>query len=214
MTALYDYLAPLTDWIPPEILAWARIEVWWLAELVVALLVLLLVGLLVRAVLRSLWRSLFHRPVVWDVGLEAPLMAGPLGSPPILRLYQRPAGLRLVVLAPVGHRPIDPDDVGALLRHLGPNLEEPAFADEPAIRLWPMQLSTMGFANTFHRLTPTGEAEGDPSHWVFVAGRASVGKMQVFLGIALWMREPCSLGRLSLEPEQWRDVLRLAPSGD
>ena len=24
MTALYDYLAPLTDWIPPEILALVR----------------------------------------------------------------------------------------------------------------------------------------------------------------------------------------------
>ena len=129
-------------------------------------------------------------------------------------LYQRPAWIRLIVLAPVGRRPIDPADVAALLRHLGPNLEGPARADQPAIRLWPMQLSTMGFTNTFHRLTPTGETEDDPSHWVFLAGRAMVGKMQVFLGIALWMREPRSLGRLNLELEQWRDVLRLAPLGD
>ena len=214
MTALHDHLAPLTDWIPPDILALARVEVWWLVELVVALLVLLVVGHVVRAILRAVWRSLFHRAEVWDLGLEAPLTPGPIDSSPILRLYQRPAWVRLIVLAPVGRRPIDPVDVAALLRHLGPNLEGPAIADQPAIRLWPTQLSTRGFTNTFHRLTPTGEPGHDPSHWVFLAGRASVGKMQVFLGIALWMREPCSLGRLTMEPEQWRDVLRLASAGD
>ena len=210
MNSLYEHLAPLTDWIPADILDLARVEVWWLAELVVALALLLVVGLIVRAVLRSLWRSLFHRAETWDVGLEAPLSPGLVGSPPSVLLYQRPAWLRLVVIAPVGRRPLDAEDVAALLRHLGPNLEVPAIADETPIRLWPTQLSTMGFTNTFHRLTPTGEPEGDPSHWVFLAGRASVGKMQVFLGIALWMREPCSLGRINLEPEQWRDVLRLA----
>ena len=47
-----------------------------------------------------------------------------------------------------------------------------------------------------------------------LAGRARIGKTQVFLGIALWMREPRTLGRLVMEPEQYRDVLRLAFSGD
>ena len=213
MSPIYDHLAPLTDWIPPDILALARVEVWWLGEFVLALLALLVVARILRAILRST-SSMFHRPVVWDVGLEAPLTPGPLESPPILMMYQRPAWVRLVVLAPVGRRPIDLADVGPLLRHLGPDLERPAVADQPAILLWPTQLSTAGFRNTFHRLTPTGEPAGDLSHWVFLAGRARVGKLQVFLGIALWMREPSSLGRLDLEPEQWRDVLRLASSGD
>ncbi len=72
----------------------------------------------------------------------------------------------------------------------------------------------MDLPYTFHRLTPSGELGHDRSHGVFLAGRANVGKMRVFLGIALWMREPCSRGRLDLESEPWRDVLRLASSGE
>src|SRR4051812_45706186 len=125
---LYDRLAPLTDWIPPDIRAMTRVEVWWAIELVVALLFLLVVGRILRAVLRSLARALFHRAEVWDAGLGVALMPGPLESPPTLLLYQRPAWVRLVVLAPVGKRPIDPADVGALLRNLGPNLERQAIA--------------------------------------------------------------------------------------
>jgi hypothetical protein len=55
MQELRQNLAPLTDWIPPEIRGYLPVESWWLVELFVALLVLVIVGYLLRAILRRVF---------------------------------------------------------------------------------------------------------------------------------------------------------------
>jgi hypothetical protein len=61
----------------------------------------------------------------------------------------------------------------------------------------------------FHRCTVKHEAEGEPSRWVLVVGRAMLGRQPVLLGLGLWAGEANTVGRLTLEPHQWLDVLRL-----
>jgi hypothetical protein len=81
--------------------------------------------------------------------------------------------------------------------------------DRPQISIWPAQLSTLGFTNAFHRCTPTGQAEGEPSQWVLVAGRAQGGGQSLFVGLGLWADRPTTLGRINVEPHEWLGVLRL-----
>jgi hypothetical protein len=81
--------------------------------------------------------------------------------------------------------------------------------DHPRVVIWPAQLSTMGFTNSFHRCTPTSLREDEPSPWIFLAGRAEGGGQTLFIGLGLWTEEPTTLGRRNLEPHQWLDVLRL-----
>ena len=42
-----------------------------------------------------------------------------------------------------------------------------------------------------------------------MGGRAKVGGQPVLLGLGLWAERPNDVGRLTLEPHQWLDVLRL-----
>jgi hypothetical protein len=72
-----------------------------------------------------------------------------------------------------------------------------------------MQLSEPGFRVTFHRSTLKPEREGEPSRWVFVAGRIHTTGYPVLVGLGLWAEQPNAIGRLNLEPNQWLDVLRV-----
>jgi hypothetical protein len=53
------------------------------------------------------------------------------------------------------------------------------------------------------------EADGIASRWILVAGRTQLGRQPLLVGLALWADEPNLIGRLTLEPYQWLDVLRL-----
>jgi hypothetical protein len=207
-------LAPLTDWIPPDIRGLVKVEVWWLVLLVAALAALLLAGHLVR----GFWRALFPRRrrsrKDWDRGLredldECPMPARPAGER-VLTAYHLPVRLRLVVVAP-GSKEVEVDAtaVERLLDRLVPGLGEVAVNDRPAIRIWPPQLSQEGFINSFHRCMVRDEPEGEPSRWVLLAGRAPGARPFILLGLGLWADEPNSFGRINLEPHQWLDVLRL-----
>jgi hypothetical protein len=90
-----------------------------------------------------------------------------------------------------------------------PGLGAIAANDKPRIRVWPAQLSQPGFTAAFHRCAQKTEAEGEPSRWVLAAGKAMLGKQPVLLGLGLWAGEANTVGRLTLEPRQWLDVLRL-----
>jgi hypothetical protein len=70
-------------------------------------------------------------------------------------------------------------------------------------------LSHHGFSSLFHRCTPKPEPEGEPSRWVLVAGRVQVSRQAFLLGLGSWADEANSIGRVTLEPHQWLDVLRL-----
>jgi hypothetical protein len=109
---------------------------------------------------------------------------------------------------------VDATAVEKLLERVLPGLGAVAAHDRPKIRVWPAQLSEQGFATTFHRCTVKREPEGEPSRWVLLAGRALAGRQPVLIGLGLWADEPSTVGRLTLNPHQWLDVLRLrAPEG-
>ncbi len=209
-------LAPLTDWMPPEVRDLLPLEAWWSAMLVAALLGLLLAAHL----LRGLWRGAFKRPrreVDWDKPLrevlaECPLPARPPGERELLA-YHVPVRVRLVVVAPGGKDvDVDPEAVEALLDRLVPGLTEVALNDQPLLRVWPPQLSHQGFINAFHRCTIKPERDEQLSRWVLLAGRAAIAKQPLFFGLGLWAEQPNTLGRINVEPQQWLDVLRLRPT--
>jgi hypothetical protein len=92
-----------------------------------------------------------------------------------------------------------------VVRGLGIIIEE----DKPRVRVWPAQLSNRGFGPTFHRLVRRPEADGQLSRWVLVAGQVKAGRWPLLVGLALWTDQPTTLGRLTLETPQWRDILRI-----
>jgi hypothetical protein len=211
MEELRRTLSPLTDWIPPDILAWLPVEACWLLELVVLLALLLLAGSFVRA----LWRALFRRRrrrSEWDRGLVQDLESCPnANGPHAVSVYHVPARLRLVIVAPGGKGVVvEKELVTILLERAIPGLAAVIEHDHPRICIWPAQLSAMGFTNSFHRCTPTGLREEEPSSWVLLAGRAQGGGVALFVGLGLWSEEPTTLGRRNLEPHQWLDILRMA----
>lgn len=92
-----------------------------------------------------------------------------------------------------------------MVRGLGAVIAE----DRPRVRVWPAPLSNRGFAPTFHRLVARPEADGQLSHWALAAGPLKAGRWPLLLGLALYTDVPTALGRLTLEPHQWRDTLRV-----
>lgn len=209
---LRELLAPLTDWLPPELRDQVPLEAWWLLALVITLTALLVVGWLLRGFFRLFHRRQRH---AWDSGLREQLdrYPPPAGSPS-LRIRHLPAWLRLVVVAPVGKGSlVDAVTLPLLLDRAVPGLAEVLSRDAPCVRIWPAQLSASGFANAFHRCTPTAAAEGEPSAWVLLAGRAQGAGQSVFLGLGLWCERPTTLGRLTLEPHDWAGQLRFDVGG-
>jgi hypothetical protein len=214
MDTIKTFFEPLTRHLPPEVRDFLNAGGWWPVLGVLALVALLLLW----AVLRRLGRALFGRRARpsggWDEELtidlsECPLPVRPPGERR-LTVYHVPVRLRLVVVAPAGkEHKVDATRVEKLLEGVVPGLGAAATTDRPRIRVWPPQLSHHGFAAAFHRRTPRPEEEGQPSRWVLLAGRAQVGRQPVLLGLGAWADEPNLLGRLTLEPHQWLDVLRL-----
>jgi hypothetical protein len=176
MDELRVTLAPLTDWIGPEFRSWLPVEAWWLVLLVVLLAALVVVGYLLRAVLRGLVRG--RRGGDWDRGLRQDLEKCSLANgPPTACVYHVPVRLRLVVVAPGGTGiVVEEGTVTRLLERAVPGLGALVARDGPRVCIWPAQLSTTGFTNSFHRCTPTGRREDEPSEWVLLAGRAQGGR--------------------------------------
>jgi hypothetical protein len=206
----------LTEWIPDQYRGLVRVEVWWLFELVAALAVLVAAGYLLRGVFRKLGRALAGRPrQQWDSGLREDLASYPaVNGPPSLCVYQVPGWVRLVVVAPLGKaRALDPRGVPDLLDRAVPVLGEAVRQDLPRALVWPAQMSEAGFANAFHRCTPTGRREGEATGWLVLAGRVELGRESLLVGLVLWTQEPTTTGRMNLEPRQWLDVLRPPAAG-
>jgi hypothetical protein len=151
------------------------------------------------------------RDVDWDALYRVDLDSCPLANePPGACVYHVPVHLRLVVVAPGGKGVVvQPQTVLRQLDYAIPGLEGLLVHEGPRVVIWPAQLSTMGFTNSFHRCTPTGQREEEPSRWILLAGRAEGGGQTLFVGLALWSEEATTLGRMNLEPHQWLDVLRL-----
>lgn len=135
----------------------------------------------------------------------------PAAGPRRLAVEGQPARMRLVVVAALGQQAgVSASEVERFLDQVLPGLGDVARQDKPRVKVWPPQLSHRGFAPTFHRVVTRPERDGADSRWVLVAGQAKVGKFPVLLGLALQADDANSLGRLTVEPHQWAEVLRVS----
>jgi hypothetical protein len=210
-SAASDMLGPLKDYIPAGVPIWAVLG----AAAVLLLLVLLILLAIVRRLFRGK-RKLQGGPP--DPALfidldECPMPADPPGSRR-LTVHHQPVRLRFVVLAPMGRdADVDESAVDKLLDLLLPGLGAVARRDQPMVRIWPAQISQSGFTAAFHRHTPKAAQRGEMSRWVLVAGRAQAGRTMLLIGLGLWADQPNTLDRLTLDPSQWLDVLRVRQPG-
>ena len=211
MDELRQKLAPLTEWIPGALRDKLPVEGWWGILLGVVLLGLVILWLMLRGLFGGGKRQTARTRQAEegeDLGRYPPLQRPPGAN--VATVYHIPVRLRLVVVAPVGKgMNIDPTAVEAMLDQIVPGLGQVTRDDKPRVVVWPAQISHHGFGATFQRTTHKPEAEGEPSHWIVIAGRAQVGKNPFALGLALWSDQPNTVGRLNLEMPQWLDVIRL-----
>ncbi len=216
MDELKARLGPYVEWLPPGGRDFLDGGGWWVVLGVAALLAFALLMLTVRLI-EALGGALFGRRED-HADLERRLQLDLEGCPPPqtpwgdphLACYHLPVRLRLVVIASPGKDDrVDESAVEQLLDRVVPGLGRVARHDRPFARVWPPQLSQQGFAVTFHRCASPPGAEGEPSRWVLVAGKVQAGRESFLLGLGLWAAEPNTIGRLTLEPHQWLDVLRL-----
>jgi hypothetical protein len=208
MDPLKRLLQPLIDLLPPTVQ-----DYWWLVLLAAVLAVLLVLGVAIRGLARAIAGRRVPR-VELDFGPKENLAAYPLPAEPWgrrrLTVEGVPVRLRLVVMASMGIRgTIKEGAVNDVLDQVLWGLGEIARLDQPRVLVWPPQLSIQGFAAAFHRTTPKPEAEGQPSRWILVAGQTPPRPRPVLLGMGLWADQATLIGRLTLEPRQWSEVLRI-----
>lgn len=136
----------------------------------------------------------------------------PAIGPRRLNVDHLSARVRLVVVSPTGaaHDPISPNEVPELLDDVIRGLGEVVRNDKPRLKIWPTQLSSKGFAPTFHRLVASPDTGvKELSRWIKLAGLARAGQRPILLGLALLADQPCKLGELRVEQKDWKDLLRV-----
>lgn len=179
--------------------------------------VLVGVGVAVLLVLLALVRALSRGKKVpaQERGLQEENLADyppPPGTPGPRRLTVEgiSARVRLVVVAPVGKdQAIDVSAVEPQLDQVVKGLGAVCRQDKPRIRVWPAQLSNEGFGPTFHRLVRAPAAPGQPSRWILLAGLTPPRPRPMLLGLALWTDDDTVIGRLTLTPAQWAELLKM-----
>jgi hypothetical protein len=121
------------------------------------------------------------------------------------------ARLRLVVISPTGKAqdPIAVDDIPELLDDVLRGLGSFVKADKPRVKVWPTQLSVVGFAPTFHRLIESPDAGKKSSRWVKLAGPVKAGGRPILLGLALLTDDATKIGDVNVDTSEWGDLLRV-----
>jgi hypothetical protein len=169
-----------------------------------AVFVLIVIALLMRR---------GKRPVDPEHGLSENLASFPPapGQPGRKRVTVQAQAmrLRLVVVAPMGKKPMTSDDAERMVGSLTRGMDEILKADRPRVKVWPPQLSSAGFAQTFFRRVIRPEARGRMSSWVRVAGPAKAGGMPILLGMAFLSDEPTDIDEVNLDEQEWLDVVRI-----
>jgi len=208
MDHLEEFLRPVIDLLPESL------QEYWLVVLgAAALVVLLPLAWYKRRLLRALLR-LPRRPVREEPQLDEDLanFVPPPGLPGPRRLFivGVPARLRLVVVAPPGKgTTIAETAIGEVLDQVRWGLEAIARQDQAAFRVWPGQLSARGFPAIFHRRLHKAEPEGQPSHWVLLAGPTPPRPQSVLLGLAVWTDAATTIGQLTMDAAQWMKTLNI-----
>jgi hypothetical protein len=153
------------------------------------------------------------RPVDPEQGLAENLAGFPPapGKPGRRRLtiQGQAMRLRLVVVAPAGKKPLTVEEAENLVGGLMRGMDEIVKTDKPRIRVWPAQLSNIGFAQNFFRRVLRPEARGRLSNWVRVAGPAKSGATPILLGMAMLADEQTDIDEIALDGAEWLDVVRV-----
>jgi hypothetical protein len=208
MAKIEEHLRPVIDLLPEQFRAY------WLVTFGVAALVILLpLAWYKRRLLRALI-SLPRRLVRVEPKLDEDLaqVVPPPGLQGGRRLFIEgvPARLRLAVVASLGKGvTIAETAIGELLDQVRWGLGAVARQDQAAIRVWPLQLSAHGFPAVFHRNMHKAEPDGQPSHWVLLAGPTPPRPRSVLLGLALWTDEATTIGHLTMDASQWMRTLHI-----
>jgi len=217
MEDLKQMTRPLTERLPEEVRNFLEGGGGGLVLGILGLVFLLALSSALRRLVKLLFRRARGAAADWDAPLRIDLAECPLPvaapGPFRLHIYHLPVRLRLVVVAPVGTEAfVDAITVEKLLDRILPGLRELTERDRPRIRVWPAQMSQQGFGAAFHRRTRQTRTRRRALAWILAAGKARAGTQTVMLGLGLWADEPCTLDRLTLEPHQWLDVLRIRTS--
>ncbi len=208
MDQIEEYLKPVIDLLPEQL------QEFWLVLFGLAALILLLpLAWYKRRLLRALI-GLPRRPVREEPQLDEDLaqFASPPSLPGLRRLFIEgvPARLRLAVVASPGKgAAIEQTAIEELLDQVRWGLGAMARQDQAALRVWPLQLSAHGFPAVFHRNLHKAEPEGQPSHWVLLAGPTPPRPRSVLLGLALWTDEATTIGHLTMDASQWMKTLHI-----
>jgi hypothetical protein len=178
---------------------------------------LLLAGVLLAAVvvwLRRRKRLAPVEPPVADRSIRVTELGeqGPPGAGPRLEFYHLPVRLAALVIAPTGRGNDAPpeDRLAAIVNQIVPGMGAVLEVQRPQVRIWPAQLSSQGFANTFfaQTLLPGDKGKGTP--WCAVAGRFEADGQKYQAGLVLRAAAPSNLSHVVVEREsQWMDLVRV-----
>jgi hypothetical protein len=208
MEQIEEYLKPVIDILPEDLR-----EFWLVIYGTAALIILLPLAWYQRHRLRALI-PFPRRPVVEPPKLDEDLTGlapapGPTGG---RRLFIEgvPARLRMVVVAPLGKgASFEESAIPELLDQVRWGLAALARQDQAALRVWPAQFSAHGFPAVFFRHLHRAEPDGQPSHWVLLAGPTPPRPRSVLLGLALWTDAATAIGHLIMDPSQWMKTLQI-----
>ena len=121
----------------------------------------------------------------------------------------------MLVLAPVGRdgSPPEREELAAVVDQIVPGLGGLLTAHRTAVKIWPPQLSSQGFANKFFANVSLPGDHGKGSPWCSLAGRFETAGRGFLAGLALCASAPNSMGQTVVEHDaQWFDMLRISDS--
>jgi hypothetical protein len=131
------------------------------------------------------------------------------GGPQRLVVKGLPARLRLVVLS-MGNKSggdLSEEMADRVLDEIKPGLAEITSYDNPAVRVWPAQYSTDGFATSVASNVIIPEPKGMKSRWVVMAGDVRMGRLLIHVGLALNAERPNNLRFIQVKGERWLSSL-------
>ncbi len=138
--------------------------------------------------------------------------AGPSQTGPGLELYHVPMRLAALVIAPTGRGSDPPDEqrLPGIVDQLVPGFGSVLLAHDPVVRVWPAQLSSQGFANTFFSRARLPGDQGKATPWCAVAGRFEAHGQKYLAGLVLRAAAVNNLSHVVVERDsQWMDLMRV-----
>lgn len=199
--------------------AWYEIQLlpglplWVVILLVVAgLLLVLSLGFVIKLLIRRPVTA--AEPVSLDLYIDVTKLhaAGPSDGPLSVEIYGTPVRIVVLILAPVGREGVAPTvpEFVKVMEQLVPGFAKAVIRDQPMIRIWPGQLSSQGFANSFFNNVPLPGKRGKGTPWCCLAGKFTAMDQQYLTGIVCCGNSNNALGQYVIQHEgQWNDVLRV-----